>query len=394
MPNYFNELGLANADPTEVINLCLAFFGNGEFTNDRLAAFGRAQGRIALKISCNAIGNITNVEPGPDFLRSDLISLRSRIEEELLSSGPTQIARQILFNHARLDGFYRHTDQFQILPVPIDSPRPDFSCSDHPSILEVSFASSSNPFTSHARGTRTLNKTELMLIPLLPSISRLQVEVPDRTWTNGPSETSLWRQDYAQVGYMKPHGPPESFTDTTSCSPLPVMAYQKYYSSPAEHHNTFKVPDSLATSLSKVAKLSAENYQRYLRAAYWLKQSRLSGPFGNSPSFVALISVVEALMGPPVRTGTCDTCKQAISIGNTALFKNFIDQHTSPDTASNKLKNEFYNMRSEVAHGGCVFRSDLEGWGTSLRGSYEHHRFTTLYDLVRILIYNWLQRAG
>ncbi|ESQ92529.1 hypothetical protein [Asticcacaulis benevestitus] len=394
MANYLNELGIAGADQAEVIQLFLAYYSTGKFTNDRDATFGRVQDETALVVKCNAAGAITSVAPGPHFQNGDVSALRTKIEQDLLTPGPVQITRQILFSQAKTEGFYKSEGQFQIMAVPADSPQPKYSCSDYPSVLEVAFTSSADFGQNVTRGARALSRIELTLIPLLPALVRMQATHGGRVWTQGPSETAFWRQEYDQVGYIVPGGPQEAFSDIAGLSPMAVVPYQEFYKDHQHRYNTFKVPDSLETSLGKIARLSPENHEKYLRAAYWLRQAGLAGPFGNSPSFVALVSAVEALMGAPVRTGTCESCSQPISIGNTALFRNFIDAHTSADTVPTKLKNEFYNMRSNVAHGGSVFRADLEGRGMTLRGSYEQHRFMTLHDLVRIVVYNWLQNVG
>ncbi|WP_018083816.1 hypothetical protein [Asticcacaulis benevestitus] len=386
MTNLKNDIVTGAIDADELVECMLGYFGYGGFVDEKTAFFGRKQGDFALKVSCTNAGAVLKIEPGPQFDRGDLKPIREKIKSEITSAGGTKVASGILFSRGKTNGYFRYRDEFQLIPS--IGPQLPYGGEQNPSILEVSYESSTNLGFSFNRQMRKLYATELSLVVLLPTVVNLQAPNVTSGWVNDFEKPGF--TDYRQIGYVHPRAQLDSFSDLSSYSPIPTVGNEEFYSDDVAHHSEFRIPDTLASDLDKISRLSQDDRNKFLHAAYWLKVAGLNCPPANSQAFVALVSSVEALIGKPKRTGHCDTCDRPVDEGNFALFSSFIDKYYLTGNVSAKRKKEFYNLRSDLAHG-YVFRRDISPWGLKLRGSDEEAKFYRLHDLVRKLVLGWLK---
>src|SRR5205823_4699607 len=98
-----------------------------------------------------------------------------------------------------VQGQYRYRDQFQILPVPRDAPRPGFLATDHPFLVEFSFPDTSSPVLRNIRRNTRGRELQLIMNGLLqPSIKAIGT-MAKYYWVLPPSDNpQSWRSVFAQ----------------------------------------------------------------------------------------------------------------------------------------------------------------------------------------------------
>ncbi len=144
-------------------------------------------------------------------------------------------------------------------------------------------------------------------------------------------------------------------------------------------------------SLEIVGRLSAGDYERYLRAGYWLLYSKSAWQLSKSASFTALVNAIEALLPEPAPPTPCEVCERDTNPGPTAQFREFLDKLLPKGSVSPAAKSEFYRIRSKLAHGDRLFYEDMIGLGFNVTSINEDNRLRHLSKIVQIAIYNWLQ---
>jgi len=106
---------------------------------------------------------------------------------------------------------------------------------------------------------------------------------------------------------------------------------------------------------------------------------------------MALVVAVEALMPPPEAGKACDTCKRNIGKGPTQRFKDFLAELAPTGEPFRGELDRFYGIRSKLAHGGRLLRSDRQFFGTGRLEDFEdwQHQLR-LHQFVQVAVVNWL----
>ena len=114
-----------------------------------------------------------------------------------------------------------------------------------------------------------------------------------------------------------------------------------------------------------------------------------------SVSFVALVSAIESLTERGDRHSfNCPTCGNLAEHevpGTTQRFKDFFDTY-APGAGLVKRRNDMYELRSDISHGGELMQLDQDldfGWEPPSQNESELHR--ELWSLTQIALRNWLK---
>src|SRR5207248_2641655 len=89
-------------------------------------------------------GAIFDAVAGPAMTPETEARLREKIEQDLLVEAGNKVCRWTMFSGREVTGWWRHDDEFQIVPAPPEAPRPSTVIGDHPFIVDFVFRDSSN----------------------------------------------------------------------------------------------------------------------------------------------------------------------------------------------------------------------------------------------------------
>jgi hypothetical protein len=252
-------LRLASANPTEVESLLLSHFGHSQ-TQDNVVSFQRRSDdgfhgddtlRLHFGTTKKSFGRIVDVEAGPAFDQADVPIIAEKVDTHLLATAEREVTRRVLFSYVPVPGAYRHSDRFQILPMPPESPRPRNQIMDHqPFVLEVAYNASRDRSVSLARAHRVVHETVLLLGLLLePPVFASSVSTTYQWVVNDWSDDP--RPIFARNGYPTP--PPAFALALSPIDAYPALVMEdatSYYGSPGiEGSSVLKLPSVMNFAL-------------------------------------------------------------------------------------------------------------------------------------------------
>lgn len=117
-------------------------------------------------------GNVMRCEPGPELTDEIVAMLHECTEAAFESDTGFEVRRTIMFSVPEVKGFWRHDDEWQILPAPPNAPQPGFQLGEHPLILEYRVRRSTNDAIAIMRSRRHYWELCLLFIHALfpPSV--------------------------------------------------------------------------------------------------------------------------------------------------------------------------------------------------------------------------------
>ncbi len=379
------------ADSAELEQLLLSYFHRANQPANDLVLFGKGE-TPAVTLRYGSNGRPVSLEAGQTLRPEDRTELRRMIDEELLSPGPIQVARAVMFAGMPTAGFFRFADEIQIIPVPPEAPRPDFAVGEHPFLLEFAFPSSPNATVNGLRRGKRQREISLLLgLLLAPNIHGEPPSVKFH-WVLDPIVDGEMGSSYRQGGYSWKGAQPagESFADTEPYPPLKEVDPMTYYSrSGVGPGDTLEIPSSLANSLEHVGSLDPDDRERFFRAAYWYNQAIAMWIASRSIAFEAFVCAVEALMPQAQGQKACPECGRDRSHGPTRRFSDFVDRYV-PELPK-KDRTRFYSSRSAISHGGKLLHADQVALGMmGPQGIGEFNDIRSLGTIVRAVLINWL----
>lgn len=130
-----------------------------------------------------------------------------------------------------------------------------------------------------------------------------------------------------------------------------------------------RVPADLDETICLYEGLSSSNREKFDRAAFWFSTSSRMWDISMSAAFAALVSAIESLTATGnVHDFTCPICGLPTNHrvpGPTKLFRNFLATY-APSASLAKERDDMYDLRSNLVHGGHVVELDREipfmGW--------------------------------
>jgi hypothetical protein len=111
-----------------------------------------------------------------------------------------------------------------------------------------------------------------------------------------------------------------------------------------------------------------------------------------SDAYLALIRAVEALMDPLLPAEPCEKCGLRTGPGPVKRFREFVDAHVPVIDWWQLGRDEFYDIRSSLTHGGKLLR--LDGYELDFMNPVNFLQSRDLHgtrQMVSYLLVNWLE---
>jgi hypothetical protein len=105
----FNTLHAGEVDNAEFDQILLEYFHGAMQVSLKETVYPGHETDYAMKLTYGQSG-LLGIASGPRLIDSDVETLRSRVESELLTSTGTRIGREILFSHLSVKGYFRYQD--------------------------------------------------------------------------------------------------------------------------------------------------------------------------------------------------------------------------------------------------------------------------------------------
>ncbi|SFV31770.1 hypothetical protein SAMN05216456_1452 [Devosia crocina] len=378
----FQRLTATKLALDEIEEVIASHFGHSSWTDDGHVEFshlGLFVPDVALTLLLGEDRRPRDAIAGPGLKDSDIEAIETALTK--LASTSTYVHyRQVAFTNAPVRSAYKYKDYFQIVPVPIGSPVPAQAMAEWPFVFEFTYMGSANmSIDAHRRA-----KAESKLLSLLNVLFISGVFVRpshEKVWVMGPrGETQ-----YLQAGYYHPVPSGPRFLERALYPPMRRSPAQTYYGGFAETLSGFSLPDDIETSLDCYHAMSEADRDRFDIAAHWFSRYADLKKVSMSSGIVALVTALEAL-SPKSRVPPCPTC------GNISAavrgFQTLLDAVLQSNT---EAKDQFYRLRSKIAHGAWLLHSDFSAWGGGSQARLEEFDVYRLEETVRQVLYRWLQ---
>jgi hypothetical protein len=175
-------------------------------SNDRVNYFHSEQGHV-LDVVYSKRGQILRFEPRPGLTDELVAELREHVDAAFAQDAGVEIRRGLLFGMPPVNGFWRHGDDWQILPAPPQAPRPRALMGDHPFVLEYRVRSSSAFSVALMRRSRRYWELHLLLSLLLRGQITRETFEPQHHWVILPEPMPNGLQTaYVNEGYLVGEG--------------------------------------------------------------------------------------------------------------------------------------------------------------------------------------------
>src|ERR1017187_7864237 len=136
-----HDLGVDVCDPGEleyVIGRGFSSWG-GDLNDSQALLFPGDQEHYAIKLVFDAKHRLIDALAGPTLDETKLAEVKTRIATAFQSTEEPKIGNLVLFAPLPVTGAFRYREDFQILPVPDEAPRPTYLAADHPFLLQFSY---------------------------------------------------------------------------------------------------------------------------------------------------------------------------------------------------------------------------------------------------------------
>ncbi|MEZ5877161.1 MAG: HEPN domain-containing protein [Tepidamorphaceae bacterium] len=320
--------------------------------------------------------------------------LEQRIEDAIYTDHGKAVGRRVIFTNIGISEQFRLGDDFQIIPVPPDSPEIEYMMGDHPALLEFSYDKSPNNILDNHRSNERADELRVLISAFVFGGIKWINNHADKYWVIEKSETGKWTSQYRQELYTCDDWKLKDgigFSVLSEIDEIPLMKPTSYFTQlgiiPG---NKFHLPTTIGEYFRKYDSLSLQDREMALLSAHWLQKSSVVYSASASLSFSAIVYALESLIRNPARIGDCDTCGQAIyerSISES--FRELIETHARD--VPKKSMNDIYALRSKIAHGsGLIAHDQNVGFRFSdpLMKSRDLHHMAM--HVCQVVFINWL----
>jgi hypothetical protein len=394
--NLYERFHAGDVEEAELTQILLSYFNAATQISENEIAYPAHKTDFALKLVYRK-DRLAEIEAGPRLQNSIAETLERRINDELLVSPGIRVGADVLFANLPVRDAFRYRNEFQILPVPPEAPRPGFLIADHPFLIEFQFPDSTSWQIRHLRRALRGRQLELLLAGLVegsvfsfgPMGRHYWVLLPHKE--GEPMNISYCQQMYTFPGIALERDQFSSLEDTPPMESVePTPYYTNRAISPGQE---LRVPTTLTQLLDRFFhSLSAEERAAFLRACFWYQHAGRVHIYSRSAAFTSLIGAVEALITPERGAPNCLYCGRSLGKGPTQLFADFIEQYALPGDGLDAERKKFYQIRSKLSHGGTLLHSDYFAWSPSLtpQRTREWSDSRAAWQLVQIALVNWL----
>ncbi len=315
-----------------------------------------------------------------------------KIEEKIrtdIETYETKIGRDILFSSILLYGYFRYKDIFQIIPAPPQAPKPKYIFSgQHPILLEFKYKGSNNDWIDTYRRKKKSYEIALLLNLLLnANISNREYKVISQ-WVrcDGEPVSRLCTNEYVFENFEQVV---DDFSDVSDLEEIKLIDPKEYYGHGQNVGEGLNGPTIINKLLDIVYSLDEEIYNQLITACKFLSLSNKLWFSSQSMAYIAAICAIESLTEKPKDSERCSVCQKHKN-GPTKLFKDFLRNY-GPQLP-NKVIDELYNLRSNIAHRGFLFESDSEPWTFLNKPTQleEEKKGIALRQIVQTAIIKWL----
>lgn len=392
MSNLMERLHVSRVnDIQEFQIILLSHFSHSSQIGQQTIIYNSPAGEELLRLNFEPNGTLQSIVAGPSLSKTDIDSIASKVEREILDDTYTQVVRMVAFSNHPVKGYFRWKNNFQILSVPTNAPRPPQAVGDHPFLLEASFKRSSDRNLNEFRASKKLHEIQLTLFLLL----NRQIKTPPH------STQFLWAIDtleetpksrFVRAGYM--YNGYQRFASDFSMpdeQPLPRTDFNEYYNNDAiSVGDSLLLPSSIETSLEKLEKISKDQFSQFIRAVYWLDYAMKVHSLSSSGAFIGYANAIETLLPttPIDRCLLCNTPRDSI----TSKFRDFMNDYVPTTPEIIEANRDLYNVRSRLAHGDMLLNADTNFYGWDLINNNQQRKLRHLGCSVKVAIYNWLHK--
>ncbi|MER7362669.1 hypothetical protein [Nonomuraea wenchangensis] len=360
----------------------------------QVAYFHPEAGHVFDLLYSKRSGRILRGVPGPGLTDELVAQVRELTVAASAPDTELEIRREILFSTPEIRGFWRHADDWQILPAPATAPRPQMLLGKHPFILEYKVRRSDSFQVETTRRFRRCWELHLLLSLLL----RGQVI---RESSAHPHHWILLREPladgshtvYANEGYMV-RGfvvKAATFSDVSGIQKLEAVSDDEYYSRRgiSVQDDGMRVPSCLDNFFDRFEAALPAVRDPLLRACYWLDSASRVWDTSKSMSFVAAINAIEALAPPRGERDPCPCCGTDRNPGPSAHFRSLVETHAAAE--SEGARAAMYEFRSRLVHGGVLHGLDIpDTWGALVPRTMQQHQWhDAAFAVARAAVRNW-----
>jgi hypothetical protein len=372
-----DELGdvlrLGSIPDEELAGVLGGFFPLSGWQSENCVTYFNEQGHV-LDLVYSKNGHVMRCEPGPELTDEIVAMLRKHTEVAFESDTGFDVRRTIMFSVPEVKGFWRHGDEWQILPAPPNAPRPDFQLGEHPLILEYRVRRSTNDAIAIMRSRRRYWELCLLFSLLLIDQITSGSDTLPHHWVMLPeSTTGGVHTAYVNEGYMVGGdftALTDHFSDPAEHPRLLVTPDDEYYARRGIREEGMDVPTCLDAAFNRFDNADARTRDKLLRASYWLDASYRVWDLSKSLSYIAAINAVEALV-PKSKPDRCPCCALDRSPGPTARFRNFVETYAANEAPQKRT--EMYRLRSILVHGDGLHNLDIpRAWGALSPDEIQH----------------------
>lgn len=369
---------LPQADIEEVISW---HFGHSTFEDDRVVfSHGRALfAQPALTLIYDKNRKLCDVTAGPSLSENDVAEIEGSLELLIATSALFHIRRHV-FADIKILGAYRYRNEFQIVPVKPEAPKPQELYAKWPFILEFNYLGTEHMAIDNRRCAEATSK----LISLLNSLADAQIfpvhQGSEKDWVMTPSGGSY----YAQMGYTFPVPSGAGFLDIKDLPAIRQIPAEAYYRGEVDAFGGFTWPDDIDEMLDNYHAMSEPDRDAFDVAAHWFCRYAELARISGSAALVALVTALEAL-APSAEGHACSQCGHIP--GAVRGFHILLDEAVP---GHEEQKHQFYKLRSQIAHGSNLLLSEFGGFGNGSAAQMQDISQSELQTVVRLALRNWL----
>lgn len=384
-------------EQSELEQLLLTHFGGCRSESHEEIHYSHAgkQGP-ALILKYTKDGELSEICTGSAIFPTDVESIRAKVEQQLLKPSEPEIGQIVLFANLPTVGWFRYRDDFQLVPMPANAPRPQCLIGDHPLLLQYRVEGSTDFHISMLRRTRTGRELDLLFTALTTVIQGSIGNVARFHWSlvNGNDPANL-RSEYCQEAYTWPdaNGIAPSYAPQDGIDPIGRTPAAEHYTRVGINPgHPLDLPDILEQLLATYFGMPRESRDRFMRASFWFQYAQRVGGISHSGAFTALVSAVEALIPDAKPDAHCRACDRPIGLGPTKKFIAFVEEHAPEPAITKERRRQLYSLRSALSHGGHLLHSDRYGWGGGMTSTQlsEWSDQRAMWQVVRLVLVNWL----
>lgn len=378
----FKRLTASKLPLDEVEEVIASHFRHSTWTDDGHVEFshsGPLYPLVALMLLLGDDRRPRDAEEGPGLRAGDIEQIEATLEK--LSSTSTHVHyRQVAFSSAPVGSAFKYKDYFQIVPMPVGAPIPVEAMAQWPFVFEFTYLGSKNMSIDTHRRAKAESKLLSLLNTLFVSGVRIAKPSGEKVWVMGPHGDT----QYLQTGYYHPVPSGPHFLEGALYPPMRRTPALAYYGGCVDTMTGFSLPDDIERSLDYYHAMSEPDRDRLDIATHWFSRYSELKSVSMSAGIVALVTALEALAPKPT-VPRCPTCGNVGSVvrGFRVLLDAAAEHHT-------EVKDQFYKLRSRIAHGVWLQHSDFSAWGGGSQARLEEFDVDRLEETVRYVLHNWL----